>query len=243
MKRPLLCFAFLLFGLALQAQEAPTDSAAMIVDQYLRLLNFDAVKTDSMLYIESFVIDRDNTDDTLFMRRWHIEPNSNRVELWHGGELGFGLTTDGYKIFKKYNAEKKQWQRIPVETYYDNESGYNYHGPLHNWRKLGVELTYMGELDFQGNRVYRVLAKEPYRYDRYYLFEKMSSILFLIDEQTTHSEDITDKAIHVDWRAFHEYVPLGDCLFPSVESYQHEERITIIYHKYRYLPIDRSLFK
>ena len=47
----------------------------------------------------------------------------------------------------------------------------------------------------------------------------------------------------VDWRAVHEYMPFGESMMPSVESYQNKEGITITTHRYSYLPYDSTLFE
>lgn len=244
MKRKVLYFLlFMACIFAASAQNtASTDSAALVVNRYLRLLNFESLRTDSILYIESYIINRSDLTDTTFMRRWHVEPNQDRVELWHGGELGYGLVTDGKQLFKKYNAKKKVWETISASKYFDDAPAYDFHGPLYRWKTDGLEMHYQGEWNYNGNTAYRILIQSPTRYDRYYMFEKESGLLFLIDELSTHSENMDPNAPHVDWRACHEFTPLGRCLFPSIESYQYNGAVTIIYHHFKYLPLNPERF-
>jgi hypothetical protein len=41
-----------------------------------------------------------------------------------------------------------------------------------------------------------------------------------------------ENAILTDWRAWHEFIPFRGCLLPSIESYQVDDEIIIIYHNY-----------
>ena len=95
---------------------------------------------------------------------------------------------------------------------------------------------------YNSNKVYRILVTDPSRYDRYYMFEKESGLLFLIKELETQGDDVMTSDIHVDWRAYHEYMPFGRSILPSVESYQKGPSITIIHHSYSYLPVDTTIF-
>ena len=46
----------------------------------------------------------------------------------------------------------------------------------------------------------------------------------------------------MDWHAYHEYQPLGEVLLPSVESYQYQNSIVLIFHKARYVANDERIF-
>lgn len=241
MKRILSLLPLLLAAVTAFSQQK--DSASLIVQRYFDVVHFGNVYPDSMLYIESKIFDRDEPGDTLILRRWHIEPKSNRVELWHKGELGIGLIGNSTGIYSQYNADHKEWSLVTEETFLDAYAAYDYHGPLWNWRHNGIELFYSGKVDFKGNPAYRIFVTDPVRYDRYYIFEKQTGLLFLIHELDGHHPDMTTNNPKVDWRAIHEYTPVGRSYFPSVESYQSQEHITIINHTYKYLPIDEEIFK
>ena len=223
-----------------QAQES--DTARRIVDRYLARLNYEALRSDSMLYVESRIF-APNSTDTVVMRRWHQEPNIDRVELWQGGQLGKGMFTNGKGICMEYNAQRRKWALISHETFLSQQMPYDFRSPLYKYHINGLELTYMGVLTYKGIPCQRVLVHTPNRYDRYYLFEAESGLLFLIDELETVADGKASEATHVDWRAVHEYQPFGQSLLPSIESYQDRQGITIIKHTFQYLPYDSSLFE
>lgn len=231
-------------GLHAQNHQYIADSAEIVVNRYLRLLNYDALRQDSMLYIETVIYSRSNPHDTIMMRRWHVAPYKYRTEIWHGDTLTTGLVCDAESVFLEYDRWSKHWDDVGVTWYYDHAKAYDFHEPLFNWKSEGCKLTYKGVWKFQGENVYRILVESPLRYDRYYLFEKNSGLLFLIDETTGHSPSFdTVNNVHVDWRAYHEYQPLGTAVFPSIESYQYDDDITFMFHKMCYLPINEELFK
>lgn len=239
-------FSFLLIACCLtgflHAQQTPVDSAQIVIDRYLGLLNFDEMKTDSMLYIETIIVGRNHPNDTTVMKRWFVAPNQYRVEIWMRNALGYGLVTDGRNVFRKYNFKKEYWENISASDYYDDAPAYDFHGPLYRWKTDGGNVEYQGEWNYNGHPAYRIFVQSPIRYDRNYLFEKESGLLFLVHEFSTHAETMTEGP-HVDWRAVHEYQPFGRCLFPSVESYQYKEEIVFQYHTYKYLPINLELFQ
>ncbi|MCR4828301.1 MAG: hypothetical protein K5864_02450 [Bacteroidales bacterium] len=245
MKKILLTLIVLLLGGSAWSQnhQYVPDSAALVVDGYLKLLNFKAVKPDSMLYIESYIYNRSYPEDTIVMKRWHVEPYYNRVEVWHKDTLQDALHGNAKDVFRWYNQEKKAWQDLSLAGYYDHLYAYDYRGPLNEWRTDGSELFYQGVWNYNHHEAYRIFVKSPSRYDRYYLFEKETGLLFLIDEQEGHNPDMdTHNDTRVDWRAIHEYTPLDLVVFPTIESYQKDNEITLIFHKMKYIPIDMSLF-
>ena len=243
MKKLILCLIFAAGCYAAAAQQpADTDSATMVVERYLKILNYEAIRNDSILYVESFITNRNDPSDTLQMRRWFMWPNLNRTELWHHGVMKFGLVSNGHGRYRRFDADKRVWKDAQEFSYLDQAMAYDYRGPLYRWDMNGLELIYQGEWNYNSNKVYRILVKDPARFDRYYMFEKESGLLFLIKELETHGDDVVTSDIHVDWRAYHEYQPFGHSLLPSAESYQKGASITIIHHSYRYLPADTSIF-
>lgn len=236
--------ALLLAGSAwAQEPEYKFDSAIFVVKQYLQKLNHQSIRADSMLYIESYIYDRETPTDTLVMKRWYVAPNLYRSEVWHGDTVQEILYSNARNLFRWYDGEKGNWQDLSPAWYYDKAEAYNFHGPLHNWNYDGSELSYQGIWRYNGQEAYRIFIQCPSRYDRFYLFEKESGLLFLIDEQTEHNPDMQLRdGKHVEWRAIHEYTPLGEALFPTVESYQFEGRITLIFSKVQYMPINMNLF-
>ena len=104
MKKLLLC---LLLGvgchIAIAQQTAAIDSATMVVDRFLKILNYEAIRNDSILYVESTITTRNDSGDTLWMRRWFLWPNLNRTELWHEGVLKFGLVSNGHGRYRRFD--------------------------------------------------------------------------------------------------------------------------------------------
>ncbi len=220
------------------------DSAQMVVENYLRLLNYDAISQDTMLYIETYIYSRDEPSDTMIMKRWYWAPFCFRTEVWHGDTLTMGLRTNSYDSYMSYDRDKKRWFKIDVVQYYILARGYDFRGQLYHWKSNNTQLTYNGVWNYNGHEVYRIFVKRPGAYHRNYLFEKESGLLFLIDETDNYQKDLNEVASgpHIDWRAIHEYQPLGNVTFPSIESYQIENDIVLMFHKYKYLPIKKELF-
>ncbi len=247
MKKTVITSILLLLCCPLRSQnhQIVPDTAELVVKQYLDLLNFDAVKSDSTLYIESYIYQQNNPSDTIVMKRWFMKPYSERIEVWHKDTLMNGFISDHQFVYKMYVASRHQWEKVDNISYYGNSaSGYDYHGPLYDWKSDKCELKYDGTWSFEGHDVHRVFVRSPKKYDRYYLFDKESGLLFLIDELDTHHPDMpVIEDTHEKWRAIHEYQPMGTVLFPSIESYLYEGEVTLIFHKFRYLKNDKNLYK
>lgn len=244
MKRIVIWIALVIVGFAAQSQETTqeVDSAEVVLERYLALLNYDAIRTDSILYIESRIFSLKNPIDTIVMKRWFYPEANYRVELWQGGKLAIGLHSNGYDTFMQYEAEHRKWFKVDVVKYYNRLDPYNFHGPFFHWKDHPISLRYDGVWNFNGNQAYRLFIKQQDQFDRYYMFEKESGLLFMYDELDSYMEMERDVTSHADWRAFHEYTPLGKCLFPSIESYQMEGDIIMIYHQYRYIKFDYDIF-
>ena len=131
-----------------------------------------------------------------------------------------------------------------AETYYDAEQAYDIYGPLYQWRLRGEDLTYEGVARYKDQPVIRIGARSPSHYDRHYYFEQGSKLLFLYTESdSVAGEPLPLKTRNrVDWHAYHEYQPLGEVLLPSVESYQYQNSIVLIFHKARYVANDERIF-
>jgi len=238
MKRIILALCLLFASVSLHAQ---TDSARIVVDSYLKILNYENLRSDSMLYIESKIFTAGQRD-TLLLYRWHAAPNKERMELWLNGKQEMGFMSNGQGVDLKYWSTRRKWALTSHESYLDMQMAYDFHGPLYNYANTGVEMEYMGIVDFQGHPCYRILVRCPQRYDRYYLFDKSNNLMFFLKELETSLEKLTEDAVKVDWRAVQEYMPFSGSLLVSEESYQNQEGITIMRHEYKYLPIDDSLF-
>lgn len=246
MKRLLLLFVTLtgVFGAAAQTETPMPDSASIVVERYNTLLNHGTITNDSMLYIESMVMDAYHPSDTLFMRRWFVMPNFHRVEIVFRDSLIFAIYGDGFMHYRQYDTAGRIWRNIKPDEFWDQMSGYDFHGPLYDWKKRGLELSYRGLWNFRGTPVMRVYVEDPDRFPRNYLFEKKSGLLFYIDELDSAAvkPPPNAKTQHVHWRAYSEYIPLGKQLFISAESYMQDNQVTVTLHRYRMTTRDMALF-
>ena len=221
-----------------QSRQQPTDSARLVVNRYLDILNYDALRSDSIFYVETIIYKRSQPDDTAILKRWFLPPNLFRAELWHGDTLLEGCFSNCRDIFREYKLGMLDgWTRVSPSRYYDIMPKYDFRGPLHNWETNGNELRYDGIWDYQGHDVYRIYVESVNKYNRYFLFEKESGLLFFIEETKKHSDFSNHQAFsHPDWHGFHEYQPIGPVILPSIESYQMDGDVIFYYSNFRYLP-------
>ena len=247
MKR-LTCISVLLALMAvlpLKAQDSATqvDSAAIIVDNFLRMLNYEAIDKTQTLYIESHIYDYSNRKDTLYMKRWFTPPHYFRTELWFRDTLRIGFYTDGMTLAKQYDIQLQEWKEISLSLYYDFGSTYDFHSPLYNWRMNGTEMRYEGKAEALGQKVYKVHVATPGMYVRDYLFDIESGLLYFVIEhpETFGGQELVGNN-QVDWRAFTQYYHEGECLLPYTESYRKDGRVTVIDHRYSLQPVNLDHF-
>lgn len=241
LKTLIACLILCLSTAVAQERGSNADSAEAIVGRFLEMGDFNKLKRDSILYMETYIYYRSKPTDTAILKRWFMPPLNFRAELWHGDTLLEGCYTDGKKVYREFNPGMKVgWTNVTPEHYYEIAYQYDIRGDLHTWKADAAELTYKGEWSFNGNKVYRVLKETPNKYNRYYLFEKESGILFLIEETDERSEYNNHIAYgHADWHAYHEYQPVGTVLIPSVESYQTGN--DVVYHLTHFKYISKSI--
>ncbi|MDO4217213.1 MAG: hypothetical protein Q4D03_03440 [Bacteroidales bacterium] len=244
MKRHLTLLVFLCLATIAIAQNHQyiPDTAALIVDRYLRTMNVEAQRTDSMLYVETITVRRGHSDTTI-MKRWFFPPQCMRVEIYQNGNRISGYRSNGRDVYRVF--KKGRWNTISPNDFFTESAGYDFRGPLYNWRINGVDLTYKGEWDYNGHPTYRVLVQDIFRYDRYYLFDQSNNLMFLADElppPADTEQKRLDALAHIDWRAVHEYLPFRAMVLPTIESYQYNGSLYIQYHTYSYLPVDMRLF-
>lgn len=221
-----------------------TDSAVMVVERYLDILNYKALSNDSTLHITCAITKRSTPADTLYMHHWHAAPEYYMTEIVYKGRRLLAYYRDGYGTFQRYNKETRQWDKLSEMDYEREASAYDFHSPLYEWESGGITLRYDGEWDYNGHRVYRVYAQAKTRHDRYYIFEKQSGLLFFIDELDTRNGTAVEgnNIDQIDWRAYEEYQPIGNCIMPSIEVYQQNGDITRIQRKFEYIGKDLKRF-
>ena len=220
------------------------DTAKSIVDAFIGKLNYEALPTDSMLYIESAIFDFHDRTDTIYLKRWFLPPHNHRVELWSHAKIVLGYLTDGVKNARRFDTLKHVWQKIDLADYYDHGAAYDFRRPLYNWRTKGTEFQYLGEKEIEGVKVWQVHAASPGMYVRDYLFDCGTGLLFFVIEHSTYFEGDEDPYHrNVDWRAFSDYIHIGNSMLPYTESYKQNGRVTVINHRYSFLKKDRRKFE
>lgn len=226
------------------AQSPIKDSAAIIVDKYLDMINYNGIRSDSILYIETTIVSDNQLEDTLIMKRWFFPKGNTRLEFWQYGKRQTCFHSNDDKIFRKYDTIAHAWTSETKDTYHAECDRYNYYGPLYKWEISGVELIYRGVSSFEGSPIYVIHVECPEHYDRNYFFEQNSGVLFFVQEfPTIEGKPMTKYDSQVDWRAIHEYKPFGESLLPSVESYQYHGVISILRHTYKYVAYNKDIFE
>lgn len=229
---------------AADSTNADTAQAAEIIDRYIKIIDFDRIIGDSMLYVESWVVERDNPNDTMFIYRWYMSGHRLRIEMWQKGKMEDAYVTDGKNIFHRFSKSYRDWKIMSQISFYDMVTALDVRGALYDWRAKGSEAKYMGEYEYQGKPVDRVFVATPELFDRNYFFEKETGLLFLLTEED-HIFGDAKKAVNaekLDWRGWSEFVPLRGCYLPSVESYQQNGQVVIIHHSYRLEAANTKLF-
>lgn len=244
MKR-LLLSALMLLPLALGAQNhhfVVKDTAAHVVDTYLRMLNFDALPDDSTLFLET-TITSPSSSDTLVMRRWFAKPEMHRVEVWHADSLLTGYCSNGTNRFRKFISILGYWEDLEPDIFRRDLRGYDFRGPFHQWHASGLSLQWKGITNYKNQPLQAIRATSDNSYDRYYFFDPNNNLLTLILEDSTINEiSTTVLPSHIEWKVYHEYQPLGECLIPSLESFLRGTTLTILATKPRFLPRNTLIF-
>ncbi|MBP5758049.1 MAG: hypothetical protein J6W45_01450 [Bacteroidales bacterium] len=243
MRLPKTYLVLLLFALCGKAF-AQTDSAAVVIDRYLALLNHDDLNWKTVR-IKSTVTNNINSD-TIYMERRFAFPGYSFVEITRNGNVMDGYFANGDECIT-YDEKTKEWVVMAKDRYDKMMEGYDVRGPLFNWHNRDVKAKYLGVSTFEGNQGYVVSVIDPERNPRNYLFETTTGYLFLIVEQKPENDD--KKQVQkvqiptVDWRAIHEYTPVGGYLFPTLESYQVGNTIIIVSSQVEIVPFSEKDFQ
>lgn len=214
--------------LTLTARGQAVDTAAQIVDRYLELLGNDRWPSDSTLVLQT-VITSPGSADTFVMKRWFTPPHMTRVEVWLGKTLQTGMCSNGNDRFRRFNPSLGYWIDLSSLNYYNRMIGYDFRGPLYQWRTQGVILTYKGPATVMGQEGLEAVKVEvPERYARYYFFEP-SGLMSMIVETTELDTMRTDvDRSHIDWKFIHEYQQIGNSMLPRLESFMRDGKLTVM---------------
>lgn len=241
MIRKLLTLIMLLLPLGAAAQ----DTAAAIVDRYLRLLNYEALPKDSTLVVET-VITFHGSEDTFSLRRYYAHDGMMRIEMWQGDSLTMGYCTNGSTRFRKYSPYMGYWNDVADTLLAKEMQPYDFRGPLYRWREQGLQLDYRGTSSFKGQPLQVVRARRDGQYTRKYLFEEQSGLLLIILEEDDLPVDNTSyrpgRISPIQYKVFHEYLPVGESLVPSQESFMRDNLLTIMNSRARFVARDNLLF-
>lgn len=224
-------------------QDVPSDSARAVVDRYLGLLNIDGLPKDSLLVMET-AITFYGEKDTIWMRRWYAVPGQFRVEVWNRGKLETGLVSNGKDRFRRYLPAYNAWESVSLEDFNKKLQGYDFRGPLYDWRGKGATLSWNGTTTLKGEALQVVKVNCPAMFERYYMFEPESGLLTLIFE-TDKLEDnyMPNNEGHIDWKSIHEYQPLPTGILPSLESFMRGGVLTILSSTTRFEPLNPEIFE
>ncbi len=215
------------------AEQGDTLLAARIIDTYLRTIDFAPLLGDSMLCVESYVVDRSHPEDTMKVYHWYMNNRRVRIEMWQDGMMQEGYYSDGKRLFRRFQNKVRAWQDIAQITFYEYTMPLDVRGALYDWRTKGAEVSYAGRFTLDNKAVHRIFVSSPKMFDRYYFFEVESGLLFMLTEQEHIYGDGKPykNAQRIDWRAWHEFTPFYGHLVPTIESYQYDQSQIVITHR------------
>lgn len=247
----LLLFAGLIASLQAQTETKPKSShqdtilAARIIDNYLAMVNFDHILKDSILCVQSSVVERSHPSDTMTIYHWYMSGRRLRIEMWQDGQLQDGYYSNGTTLFRRFQSSTRSWADITQDSFYDLTIPLDVRGALYDWHTKGAEAVYAGQYTFDGTKVNRIFVTSPEVFDRYYFFEAETGLLFMVTEMDHIYGDRkkNKNARRVDWRAWHEFTPFHGYFLPTIESYQYEQsQIVIIHRQYHFEALQPKLF-
>ena len=232
-----------LVAVAQNHQDVLSDSARAVVDRYVQMLNIDNLPQDSLLVIETAVTQY-GVKDTVRMRRWYAAGEKFRVEVWHGNRIETGMVSNGKDRFHRYIRSLNSWEPVTLEDFLQHFQGYDFRGPLYNWRGKGATLSWNGTTQLKGETLQVVRVNSPTMYERYYMFEPESGLLTLIFETENLMEGAHQhNETHVEWKRIHEYQPLTTGILPSLESFMRGGVLTILSSTYHFEKLDTEIFE
>lgn len=213
---------------AAQDHQYRTDTAADLVDRYLRMQNADAMPADSMLQLVTTAYTVGGTD-TFTIRRWYAVPLMHRIEVWHGRSLQAAYCSNGHNRFRMYKPDLGYWVDITADMFYDRLTGYDFRGPLYGWRAQNAQLGYEGRVSVRDHgELQSVYVRAPFRFGRRYMFDD-NGLLALIVE--TGEMDTTEyrpyEAARIEMKFMHEYQIVGPMMLPKEESFVRRGHVNV----------------
>ena len=231
---PLLTFA--------QNHQHIADSAALIVDRFLGMTDFHSLPTDSMIAART-VATIFGEDDSVVMYRWYANPQQHRIELRYHDTLVTAFYGNGLDRFRTYDTATHQWVDIPLHTYYRLLLAYDLRGLLHNWKAHNTRLSYLGKATTEKGAIVDVVLVDPVEnFSRYYMFEPSGLLTAIIEKDASDDPSLEDYTNHIEWKVIHEYIPLGQYVTPSLESFLRDGKVNILRTSASVVAYDSHLF-
>ena len=237
----LILLAALPFAVHAQNHQYIVDTATELVDGYLRMMNHRYLPEDSLVVIDTRVTIV-GTTDTFVMKRWYAQQQNHRVEVWHQGELQTAFYGNGLDHFRRYVRDGRYWEDVGPALMYRMLGGYDFRGPLFNWRTENLNLEYLGRAKTEDGHSLRVVKVTGHNnFMRYYMFEESGLLTLFLESDTVGTNPIRS-ATHVDWKCFHEYLPVSHYLFPVQESFLRDGTLTVLESTVHFEPLDLTPF-
>ena len=108
---------------------------------------------------------------------------------------------------------------------------------------VSTTLRWKGSVDYNGVPLQAVDVSMPNMYERTYFFDPSNGLLALIIENDSLNSDFAPRPeTRIEWKIIHEYLPIGESLLPSLESFFRGTTLTILATKPRFLPRDTHIF-
>lgn len=226
-----------------QGVETNADTAARIVDRYVGMLNYGALPSDSVLTMRTVVTVGDQ-GDTFVMLRWFVPPQMMRLEVWKGKRLHAALCTNGKDRYRQYKPDLGYWVTVEKVGFYERLVGYDFRGPLYNWRAHGASLKYKGlTTAMGGHRLETVEVEAPGQYKRYYFFEPTGLLSVIVETDEIDVDEYKKSDLtRIEWKCFHEYLQIGESLLPKQESFLRQGMLTVEETEAHFEPFDALLF-
>lgn len=226
MKTKLTILAMLLLPLMSWGQV--DTAAARILDRYVEMLNITALPKDSMLVLTTTITTTGHSD-TVVMERLFIPPQMYRVEVRDSHGLQTALCSNGQDRYRGY-SEATGWGDMRPWKFYNHLVGFDFHGPLHNWRAKGYIVKYLGKVTVEqkGAQLDAVHVDVDGHYSRTYLFDPSGLLSLILEDGSNLDPDSPFQEVHIDWKCEHEYSRIGETLLPSLESFLRGGEVTVL---------------
>lgn len=230
MKRLLTTLSLCLLAALPHGIHAQADSAsARIVDRYLGILNIDALPQDSLLVLTT-TITTSGSDDTVVMQRLFQPPQMFRVDVRDSRGLQTGLCSNGKDRFRAYSEINGWWGDITPESFHRRLTGFDFRGPLYNWRSTNPVMTYLGKVTVEQRNVQldAVRVEVEGNYTRIYMFEESGLLSVIVEQDNSIDPKRVLEDTHIQWKCEHEYDKVGPTVLPSLESFMRDGRLTVL---------------